>query len=92
MANGKSRAAPGRPAPSLTSAAAKRAEVVSTVAQARDIGCPCGCLTRPGFDDPGCIRHRPRPAPQAWPVYDVRQLGLAPHDRAICARCKAVAS
>lgn len=24
-----------------------------------DLGCPCGCLTRPPWlDDPNCIRHR----------------------------------
>ncbi len=54
--------------------------------------CPCGCRTRlPWVDDPGCIRHRPLRI-IAWPAYDVEVLGLVPHDRATCPRCRAVAS
>ena len=34
---------------------------------------------------------RPTRSPdQPWPVYDVRDLGLVPHDRRRCARCRAV--
>jgi hypothetical protein len=73
--NAEGRAAPGRPAP-LTSAAAKQAEVISTVqrpAVRQELrvllelrrpwpGCVCGCETRlPWYDDPACIRHRPLP-------------------------------
>ncbi len=51
--------------------------------------CPCGCRTRlPWVDDPDCIRHRPLPAVRDWPNYDVRTLGLEPHDRRLCARCQ----
>jgi hypothetical protein len=59
--------------------------------RAADLGCPCGCRTRlPWIDDPDCIRHKPTPPAADWPAYDVRDLGLDPHDRATCGRCQAV--
>jgi len=55
-----------------------------------DAGCPCGCMTRPSrADDPGCIRYWPVPTARAWTAYDVRVLGLEPHDRTLCRFCQA---
>jgi len=54
-------------------------------------GCPCGCRTRlPWLDDPDCIRNRPLPPARDWPAIDVAVLGLAPHRREACDRCRAV--
>lgn len=50
----------------------------------RYTGCPCGCLY-----DEDCVRHLPMPAPRDLSVYDVFDLGLAPHDRERCASCQA---
>lgn len=52
-------------------------------------GCPCGCVSRPPWDDPGCARHRPLPAPRETADYDVAVPGLVPHDRATCEPCLA---
>jgi hypothetical protein len=69
------------------------ANVPTIVTGASVTGCPCGCASRPPFtDDPGCLRHRPLPEALEWPGYDIRALGIEPHDRAACARCQAVAS
>ena len=57
---------------------------------ARALGCPCGCASIPGqVDDPNCVRHRPLGRLVEWPGYDVVDLGLDPHDRAACPRCRA---
>jgi hypothetical protein len=50
----KSRAAPGRPAPTMTTAAAKRAEVISTIAQPRDSGPPLRAALGASVIRPGC--------------------------------------
>jgi len=64
----------------------------SARSEAKPTGCPCGCQSRPRLaDDPDCIRHRP-PRLVEWGSCDVVTLGLAPHDRETCARCRAVAS
>jgi hypothetical protein len=61
------------------------------VIRAGQTGCPCGCRTRlPYIDDEDCARHRPMPEPREWPSYDVRDLGVVPHDRARCGACQAV--
>lgn len=55
-------------------------------------GCPCGCESvPPHYLDPACGRNIGiREAAPDWGAYDVTTLGLAPHDRSLCAACLAV--
>jgi len=56
-------------------------------------GCPCGCRSvLPWSDDADCIHHQPMPGPVSWIPYDIHDLGLEPHDPALCRSCQAVAS
>jgi len=50
--------------------------VTHTTAGVAVLGCPCGCQSRPGLDDPACLRHRLVPSYRDWPVYTGRDLGL----------------
>jgi hypothetical protein len=55
-------------------------------------GCPCGCRSSAWYADPDCVTRRPMPEPVDWPVSNVEQLGLVPHNRSTCSSCRAVAS